>query len=85
MKHSGDIIHVSNTDIVENDPTSPPTTADSDINGLLPWLTHDAKITIALPQFDHLPKQGFLQQSDGDGEWYFIPGRSKTKPPINLP
>ena len=85
MKHSGDIVHVSNTDIVENDPTSPPTTADSDINGLLPWLTHDAKITIALPQFDHLPKQGFLQQSDGDSEWYFIPGRSKTKPPIHLP
>ena len=23
--------------------------------------------------------------SDGNGEWYFIPGRSKTKPPILLP
>ena len=52
---------------------------------MLPWLKHDAKITISLPHFQHRPKQGFLQSSDGDGDWYFIPGRSKTKDPIHLP
>ena len=85
LRSSGDILQVMSDDIFDNNPTSDPSLTDKSINGLLPWLTHDSKITISLPQFQHKPKQGFLQLSEGDGEWYFIPGRSKTKPLIPLP
>ena len=57
---------------------------DTSLNQMYPWLTNDSKITIALPDFQNKHKQGYLMKSNGDQEWYFIPGRNKTNPPILL-
>ena len=81
---SGDIIHVMNTEIQDTDPTAT-IEEDSTCNHLIPWCIHDAKVTMCLPVFQMKPKQGYLHQSDADGDFYFIPGRKKTNTPIHLP
>ena len=86
LMHSGDILQLMNDEIFDMNPTASDELSNGDtINQMIPWLKHDAKITIALPQFQQRPKQGFLQLSEGDGDWYFIPGRGKIHDPIHLP
>ena len=80
--HSGAIHHATNEELFENDPNKLPT--DTSLNQMYPWLTNDSKITIALPDFQNKHKQGYLMKSNGDQEWYFIPGRNKTNPQILL-
>ena len=83
LKKSGNIMHVMNTELSESNPDGPLQEKDC-FNNLIPWCTHDKKITLCLPTFDHKPKQGHLHHSNADGEWYFIPGRKKTNTPIHL-
>ena len=84
LTSSGDILHLMVEEIHETNPTDN-NIHDDNINSMLPWLKSGSKITIFLPQFLNRPKQGTLHLSDGDGEWYFIPGRSNTRSPILLP
>ena len=52
LSSSGDILQVMSQEISDINPNPPPV-PDSTINGMVPWLIHDAKITIFLPQFQH--------------------------------
>ena len=79
---SGAIHHATSEELFDHDPTASPT--HSSLNKMYPWLQHDSKITITIPEFDNKPRQGYLLQSDGDMEWYFIAGRKKTNNPILL-
>ena len=79
---TGAIHHVTNEEIFESDPHNTPTTTT--LNNMYPWLKHDSKVTLALPEFQSKHKQGFLMLSEGDLDWYFIPGRKKNNTPILL-
>ena len=79
---TGAIHHAHNEELYDHDPTSSP--VSSSLNQMYPWLAHDSKVTIALPEFHNRHKQGYLAQSDGDLDWYFIQGRNKTNTPILL-
>ncbi len=86
---SGAIRELPTETILDHDPTAPiqdPQTANLPVPSL-PWIKHDAKVTLYLPHIMSQPKRGHLQctsTSDGN-KWTFIPGRNKTNDPISLP
>ena len=49
----------------------------------IPWIHHDAKVTIILPSTNNEPHQGILDLTEN--EWFFYPGRQQLHPPIPLP
>ena len=50
-----------------------------------PWLHHNLKTTLYLPEHMPCPKQGYLKHDPSTNTWSFIPGRNKSAPPIELP
>ena len=82
LQQSGDILQLMGDEIYESDPNEV-IPADTVLNHMLPWLKTDSKITILLPMYNR-PKQGHLQHSTADGEWYFIPRRNKNNTPFHL-
>ena len=83
LRHTGNILEIMGDEIYDHNPndTVPP---DTNINPMLPWLQHNSKVTLILPVLGSTPKQGYLQRSDADNEWYFLPGRTKRHTPIHL-
>ncbi len=85
---SGDIHEVLPNELLDHNPDADPTTAINTNNvpfPHLPWIMHDAKATLYLPNIMPKPKRGFLQLDETNNEWSFIPGRTKKNEKINLP
>ena len=75
LKNSGDIIDVPMQKIKEINPKK-----DVDITSnttkpfpLIPWIHHDAKVTLYLPNMMCKPKQGYLNYNRGLYLWKFQP------------
>ena len=80
VKETGDIADVLMTEIKEHNP-------NSDIDHrqgtqrpfpTIPWIKHNAKVTLYLPNMMPEPKQGYLQFNEQSEEWHFKPGRKNT-------
>jgi hypothetical protein len=67
-----------------NDPTQPINASIQDTITNIPWIHHNAKVTMILSQFNK-PKQGYLQYQEESQQWSFIPGRKQSNSPIDLP
>ena len=83
---TGDIQEFPASEIMDHDLTIAPTDADNAIPfPLLPWIKHNSKVTLYLPNRMTTPKQGFLHLKDE--EWIFQPGRKpgNKATPIELP
>ena len=80
---TGNIVDVCEGSILPTNPNTPlPDTTSLILT--LPWIKHDAKTTLFLPDSMVKPKQGLLQLV-GD-EWYFHAGRTlKSKACRNNP
>ena len=88
IQDSGDIIDIGINDIYETDPTRNINLTQSEhkLFPLIPWIQHDAKVTLYLPNLMKEPKQGYLNYNRGLELWTFRPGRQKstTNTPIPL-
>jgi hypothetical protein len=82
-KESGKIVELQPDQILDTDPTIPPSDTDEPINHMYKWISHNAKATLFLSELWKKPRQGYLQRTGDD--WSFIPGRSKSANPIKLP
>jgi hypothetical protein len=81
---SSNIIQKEASQVILHDPSAPLQSTPTDTITNIPWLQHNAKVTMILRMFAR-PKQGYLQYNEESQEWTFIPGRKKTNTPINLP
>ena len=85
-EETGDIIQVMHEELCDHDPTANPQTLQNNQKcpfPHIPWVKHDAKITLFLPTIMKKPKQGFLSQ-DND-QWTFVAGRTRKGGTIELP
>ena len=83
-KDSGSIMEVLAPQLLDNDPSTPPSNHNTSAPfPHLPWIQTGAKVTLYLNDRMTLPKQGTLRCSDG--HWMFHPGRSTKNKPIDLP
>jgi hypothetical protein len=77
------ILQMEASNILESDPTAIIQHITSDTVTNIPWVKHDAKVTIIMQQFPRA-KQGYLIYNEVTQTWYFIPGRKRTQQPIQL-
>ncbi len=85
---SGDIVQLMASELLDSDPTAPiPATLPSGQFTHLPWIRHEAKATLYLPDRMPHPKQGYLKYSNDTKEWSFSVGRNinNNRDPIPLP
>jgi deoxyuridine 5'-triphosphate nucleotidohydrolase len=82
---SGDIHELLAEQILDHNPDADPTTLTTTVPfPHLPWIQHDEKATLYLPDRMQHPKQGILKRKE-NGEWTFTPGRrNSTHPPMDL-
>jgi dUTPase len=84
---TGDIVQLLGADILDHDPTINPITVQTTSPfPHLPWLCHNAVVTLFLSDRMQSPKQGFLKLNNG--QWSFHLGRDVNKSlhaPIPLP
>jgi hypothetical protein len=83
--NSGDIMEVTESDLVDHDPDVDATSHISNPFELISWLKPGAKATLYLADRMNTPKQGFLEKDGTTNVWFFIPGRKKSNPPMPLP
>ena len=82
MQQTGEIREVNPQHLFNHNPATTPTDSAQPLNNLLPWIKHNSKVTINLQRHFSTPKQGYLTHNTNTDEWYFIPGRHKSKEPI---
>ena len=73
-------------ELFDHDPTSNPKEIQDNLQTPfphLPWVQHNAKITLYLPHIMTQPKQGYL--SNDNNSWSFLAGRTKKGGTIPLP
>ena len=85
LSESKDIIAINASEILPHNPTRPYHNVNPVLT--LPWIQHQAKATLFLPDSMTTPKQGFLLKTNDD--WSFLPGHSlnahsKRNNPQNL-
>ena len=85
---TGDIVEATKDTLHDHDPTKPisdpPTNKPSDKPfPLIPWIHHEAKVTLFLPHLMQAPKQGYLQKHDET--WTFKPGRKLNNKNEEMP
>ena len=85
VQSTGDIRQVHPDDIREDNPHYTPHDNELPANRIIPWIKHDAKVTIVLQRHFEKPKQGYITHESDTDTWHFIPGRHKTKDKILLP
>ena len=85
MTDTGEIREIPPSIIFDHNPTAPASDTDEPLNRILPWIKHNAKVTIILQRHFTTPKQSYLHHIPQSDEWTFIPGRHKSKEPIPLP
>jgi hypothetical protein len=80
---TGNISQVLPDEIYDHDPSSLPDSHSTKTPfPQLPWIKHDARVTLFLPGLMPTPKQGFLHRDKNN--WSFSPGRKKKHPLIPL-
>ena len=83
---TGDIHQLYHNEIYDNNPEQDPLIDQQSQNPtfpLYPWLKHNAKTTLFLPQLMAKLKQGIIVKENN--EWAFIPGRTRKGDKIELP
>ena len=80
---SGEIEQVLSTELIDHDPSADPSIPTTTTPfPHLPWIKHDARVTLFIPGLMPTPKQGHLCHVNGT--WSFSPGRKKKNTPIPL-